>query len=73
MRVAFDQAREQCDAREIDHLGVGGVDGRGGSGGFDADAADADSPGFVGRLAIEDAGGFEDGNVLRAGGEHEEK
>jgi hypothetical protein len=73
VRMAFDEAGEQCDAREINHLGIGGFDGRGGSGGFDADAADTDGPGFVGDLAIEDAGGFEDGDVLRAGSEREEK
>ena len=71
--VAFDEAGEQRGAGEIDDLGVGGVDGRGGSGGLDAVAADADGPGFVGGLAIEDAGGFEDGDVLREGGEREEE
>ena len=71
--VAFDEAGEQGGAGEVDDLGVGGVDGGGGSGGLDAVAADADGPGVVGGLAIEDAGGFEDGGVLGEGGEGEEE
>ena len=71
--VAFDQAGEQGGAGEVDDLGVGGVDGGGGSGGLDAVAADADGPAFVGSLAIEDAGGLEDGGVLGEGGEGEEE
>ena len=71
--VAFDEAGEQGGAGEVDDLGVGGVDGGGGSGGLDAVAADADGPGVVGGVAIEDAGGFEDGGVLGEGGEGEEE
>ena len=73
VRVAFDQAGQQRGAGQVDDLGVGGVDGRGGSGGLDAVAADAHGPAFVRGLAIEDAGGFEDGGVLGAGGEGEEE
>ena len=66
VRVAFDQAGQQRGAGQIDDLGVGGVDGRGGSGGLDAVAAHAHGPAFVHGLAVEDAGGLEDGDVLRA-------
>ena len=36
VRVAFDQAGQQGRAGQVDHLGVGGVDGGGGTGGLDA-------------------------------------
>ena len=71
--MAFDQAGEQGRAGEIDHLGVGGVDGRGGSGGLDAAAAHAHRPAFVHGFAIEDAGGFEHDGVLRGGSKREEE
>ena len=71
--VAFDESGEEGGAGKVDDLGVGGVDGGGGSGGLDAVAADADGPAIVGSFAIEDAGGLEDGGVLGEGGEGEEE
>ena len=54
--------------RQVDHLRVGGVDRRSGSGRFDAVAAHPDRPALVAGLAIEDAGGFQDSGILRRSG-----